>query len=224
MTRFSLLRSETDLDALVQEIGFLPFFRCPIAGFSIAECTPRELWFTEEEGPWEWKGAVARRKMSVYGKFFRGKAGFVSLEWLPDFVNFRRDGYDFDARWDDELVSAREKYLYDTVAEHGALLSMELKELCNYKKGGNKGFETLITRLQMQTYLIVEDFEYLLNRDGEPYGWGIARYATPEHTLGDEVVRSAYRRTPEESRRRILTHLCSILPDTDPDVIAKLLG
>ena len=43
---------------------------------------------------WEWKGDVARNRQLVYGKFFAGKAGFVSLKWFPDFCNYRRDGYD----------------------------------------------------------------------------------------------------------------------------------
>ena len=33
----------------------------------------------------------------AYGKFFDKKAGFISLEWLPYFANYRRSGYDFDA-------------------------------------------------------------------------------------------------------------------------------
>ena len=50
--RFGKLRSAEDIVALVKEIGFLPFFRNNIEGFSVEECTPRELWFTGEEGPW----------------------------------------------------------------------------------------------------------------------------------------------------------------------------
>ena len=41
-----------------------------------------------------------------------------------------------------------------------------LKDLCNYRKGGNKGFETVITRLQMQTYITVADFEYRKDKNG----------------------------------------------------------
>lgn len=56
----------------------------------------RAGWFAEDrDGPWEWKGPAAQTKRCVYGKLFRKKAGFVSREWLPELVNFRRDGYDF---------------------------------------------------------------------------------------------------------------------------------
>jgi hypothetical protein len=44
---------------------------------------------------------------------FGNKAGFISLEWLPYFVNFRRAGYDFDSRYQDGLASRREKKIMD---------------------------------------------------------------------------------------------------------------
>lgn len=90
------LRSPEDIAALTEEWGFLPFFAGEIPGFSVEECCPPELWFSEDaDGPWEWKGPVARSGRCVYGKFFGGRAGFISREWLPDFANYRRDGYDF---------------------------------------------------------------------------------------------------------------------------------
>ena len=96
------LHSADDLIAAVEQYGFLPFFRNEIHGFSIEELCPPELWFADDvDGPWEWKGPAARSGKCLYGKLFNKKAGFVSREWIPDFANFRRDGYDFDARWDD---------------------------------------------------------------------------------------------------------------------------
>ena len=82
-----------------------------------------------------------------YGKFFAGKAGFVSREWFSAFANYRRDGYDFDALYEDGKAARKDKYIYGTVAENGSLLTGELKKKCNYGKGGTKGFETIITRL-----------------------------------------------------------------------------
>ena len=46
------IRSAEELQALVQRIGFLPFFKHEIPGFSVEECCPRELWFAEDvDGP-----------------------------------------------------------------------------------------------------------------------------------------------------------------------------
>lgn len=215
------ITSPADLQNLILKMGFLPFFQNDIPGFSVEEHTPPELWFSDTaDGPWEWKGAAASGGKCVYGKFFRKKAGFISMEWFPDFANYWRDGYDFDARYEDGLVFYKDKTLYDAIEKNGSILTHELKNLCNYRKGGNKGFDTVITRLQMQTYITIADFEYKTDKTGKPYGWGIARYSTPEAQFGAEAVTAAYKRSPEDSRKRILAHLQKILPES----VDKLKG
>lgn len=222
--RLRELRSAEDIVRLVREVGFLPFFANEIRGFSIEECCPAELWFADDaDGPWEWKGPAARNRACVYGKFFGGKAGFISREWFPDFANYRRNGYDFDARYDDGLASHKDKDVYDAITAKGTLLSEDLKAICNYRKGGNKGFETVITRLQMQTYVNIADFVYMKDRFGRTYGWGVAKYSTPEELFGYETVTSAYQREPQESERRVLAHLTWILPDIPEGQILKLI-
>lgn len=222
--RFGPIKSAEDIIRIVREVGFLPFFANGIAGFSIEESCPRELWFAADtDGPWEWKGPVARSGFCVYGKLFSGKAGFVSGEWLPHLANLRRDGYDFDARFDDGLASSKDKDVYDAVFRHGSILSKRLKEICNYVKGGNKGFETVITRLQMQTYIVISDFVYLRDKNGKTYGWGVAEYSTPEALLGAERVVSAYSLPPAESERKMRDHLKKMLPDVDERLIASFL-
>ena len=222
--KFHELRSPEDIVALTAELGFLPFFAGNIPGFSVEECCPPELWFSENaDGPWEWKGPAARSGQCVYGKFFGGKAGFISKEWLPDFADLRRDGYDFDARYEDGLAARKDKEVYDTVTEHGALLSKELKRLCNYRKGGNRGFDTVITRLQMQTYVTIGDFVYMQDKFGQTYGWGVAQYTTPEAQFGYDFVTSAYRKDPAESKADILAHLKRVLPDADEAPLLKLM-
>lgn len=222
--RFSKIKSADDIVRLVNKIGFLPFFVNEINGFSIEEHCPKELWFAADaDGPWEWKGPIARSGECVYGKFFGGKAGFVSPQWFPELANYRRNGYDFDSRYDDGLASRKDKDVYDTIAQHGTILSKELKLTCNYRKGGNKGFETVITRLQMQTYVNIADFVYMRDKHGQAYGWGVAKYGTPEETLGYEAVTAAYKRDPQKSKELILDHLTGILPDIADNKLLKLM-
>lgn len=222
--QISTLRSPKELRQAVQELGFLPFFRSEIPGFSIEEHTPPALWFTELAGPWEWKGELARDPDCVYGKFFRGRAGFISREWFPAFANYRRDGYDFDARFDDGLASLRDKNLYDCLAERGSLSSRELRLLAGYGKGGEKGFDGRVTCLQMQTYLHISDFVYALDRYGREYGWGIACYCTPEHRFGEDWLAEAYREDPRQSRERVYAHLQGLFPAASQMQLRRLLG
>lgn len=216
-----------EMERLALDFGFLPLFKNAIPGFSIEEHTPPELWFPDDEdkeGPWEWKGPVARGGKCVYGKLFRGKAGFVSLEWFPDFANHRRSGYDFDVRYDDGMSSRKDKEIYDTLMESGSLLSKQLKYACGYGKQGQKGFDTVITRLQMQTYINIADFEYSRDRYGRPYGWGVARYTTPEVQYGEDLLTSADERPPVVSKKRLLDYLTKRLPLANEKQLLSILG
>lgn len=188
-----LVHAQEELEDLVCRYGFLPFFSSPVKGFSVYECMPPSLWFVDGmDGPWEWKGPIARGKRCAYSKLFGGKAGFVSLEWLPHLANYRRDGYDFDARFEDGLASWRDKKIVDALAAAGGvMLSRELKEAC----GKPKVFDTSITRLQMQTYVTAADFTYMKDTNGSPYGW-----ASP--CLPRRSSISARRPSPSSTKRR----------------------
>ena len=220
----SEIKTKSDLIKAVNKLGFLPYFKNSIEGFSIEEHIDPKLWFTDIEGPWEWKGPVIRETGCAYGKFFEKKAAYISKEWFPDFANYRRDGYDFDARFDDELASYQDKRLYELVADNAPIPSKYLKKIGNYKKGGNKGFDTIMTRLQSECYIIISDFIYPVNKKGEQYGWGIAEYSTPEHFMGSTFTEKVYSRTPEESYERVFLHLKKILPEVDETAIKKFLG
>lgn len=223
MMRDFYIRTKQDLIEAVNELGFLPFFTNSIEGFSIEEHVDPKIWFSDIEGPWEWKGPVIRELGCAYGKFFEKKAAYISKKWFPDFANYRRDGYDFDARFDDELASYQDKHLFDLVDANAPVLSKKLKQLGNYKKGGNKGFDTIITRLQTQCYVIISDFTYMTDKLGQPYGWGVAEYSTPERFMGKDFTDCVYNKTPEESYAVIYEHMKKILSDVDEAKIKKFL-
>ena len=103
------------------------------------------------------------------------------------------------------------------------LLSKRLKKLGNYRKGGNVGFDTLITRLQAQGYVLISDFVYERDKNGKEYGWGIAEYSTPEKFFGPAFRETVYGRRPEESYRRLFRHLKELLPQADEAAIRKIL-
>ena len=107
---------------------------------------------------------------------------------------------------------------------YGSLLTPHLKYRCGYQKGGNTGFETVVTRLQMQTDLCIADFCYRVDKTGKEYGWGIARYTTPEAQFSEVFVRSAFDRPPEESRERIYTHLSALLPHATEQQLLRIIG
>ncbi len=219
--RFECVHTCDDLAKLVDGIGFLPFFRSGIPGWSLEDCCDPAVWFTGGDGPWEWKGWLARDKRIVYGKFYRGKAAFVSLSCFPDLCNFRRDGYDFEGFVEDALAPYNDRMLMQVLTEHGPLASKALKRLVPFAKG----YDTVLTRLQMQTFVISGDFVYDVDRHGRPYGWGNALLDTPERWLGQDLVDRSEAFSPEESRERIVRWLRGWMPDVTEDRLrAELRG
>ncbi len=221
------ISSEEELINLINELGFVPFFANEIAGFSLEEHIAPGCWYDDaNEGfwpAWEWKGPVIRGMKCAYGKFLRGKAMYISAKWFPDFANYRRDGYDFDARYDDGLASFYDRELFELLDENAPLMSKELKRIGDYGKNGKKGFDTMMTRLQKQCYVITSDFRYATDKLGNEYGWGIAEYSTPEKFMGKKFTDAVYKRTPEESFARVLKQLKKILPDAEEEQIRKIL-
>ena len=221
-----IIKSKSDLIEAIEEYGFLPFFENSIEGFSIEEHIAPDLWWHSDTGEWsawEWKGPIIRETGCAYGKFFEKKACYISREWFKDFANYRRDGYDFDARFDDGLVPYRDKRLYDLVSENAPIISKNLKELGNYKKGGEKGFDTIMNRLQAECYVTISDFVYMKNKRGEPYGWGVAEYSTPEVFMGSDYVGKMYAKKPEESYEIILNHFVELFPNEDLQHIKRFI-
>ena len=218
------IRSAEELINYINEVGFLPLFKNEIDGFSVEEHTWSDGWWSgdPEQDPWEWRAILARSEKVAYGKFFDKKAGFISLEWLPYFVNYRRDGYDFDAKYDDELASIRSKKIMDQFLVHEELFSYELKELAGFGKGGEKNFPGIVTDLQMQTYLAVKDFRCKKNKKGQEYGWAIAVYCMPEQIWRYDAVTAAYKEEPEVSKNRIFNRVKEVFPWATEKQIRKV--
>ena len=176
-----MITSAQDILKLIDEWGFVPFFQNEIPGFSIEEHVDPALWFSDtQDGPWEWKGPIIRQSGCAYGKFFRGKAVFISPRLFPDFANHRRNGYDLDARWDEGLTSQAEFQVWETLQKYPSLLSVDLKEQSGFGKNGRKGFDAVLTRLQMGGYIVTTDFEYRKDKNGKPHGWGIGIMAAAD--------------------------------------------
>lgn len=223
------LHTIEDAIAYIEKIGFLPLFQNDIPGFSLEERTAPKYWWCGDKirDPWEWRELIAKRGEIAYGKFFDKKAGFISRKWLPVFANYRRDGYDFDARWEDELASLREKRIMDLFLEEKSdneLFSADIKKLAGFGKDGEKGFEGVMTKLQMQLYLVNRDFQQKKNKKGQYYGWPVSVFCTPEHIFGRELVTNCYQESAKESFEKIVKYMNDIYPIAGEKQIKKVLG
>lgn len=204
------ITSQQQLEDAVQYFGVLPFFRNNIKGFSIEEMTPPGLLFggNEFDGCWEWKGPVVRNRTSAYGKFFRRKAGFISLELFPYFLKLRRDTSEIKPGTIDEMI-------YEIICINDKMTSTDLRESLlgkprkrtafdlpdisadpyvesnleslrhSGKRPSRHTLEAPLQRLQMGGRICISDFRYKQTKKGEKYGWGVAEYSTPEMLFPD---------------------------------------
>lgn len=230
------IRTWQELVNWIEEIGFLPLFGNGVRGFSVEEHTSARYWWTgnRQEDPWEWREIIAQSRKLVYGKFFDNKAGFISLDWFPYFVNYRRNGYDFDARWQDGLANRREKRIMDfylsedakgdTVFREDRILSTDLKKMAGFGKEAEKNYPGIMTGLQMQTYLVISDFTRRRNKKGEEYGMAVSIPLTPEAMWGYERVTEAYSEDPGVSYKRICDRVRELYPEAPDREIIRLIG
>lgn len=247
-----MISSQIELEEAAVYYGVLPFFRNNIKGFSVEEMTPSGLLFggNEFEGAWEWKGPVVRNRTTAYGKFFRKKAGFVSRELLPYFLNFRREQSQIPVGSTDEMI-------YDIIEINDAMTSTDLRETLLGKPkrrtafdlpdldvsepGGIAGgvgefgvdfdakrkspsrhtLEAPLQRLQMGGWVCISDFRYKLTKRGERYGWGVAEYSTPEMLFPREELQTSL--TPSESLDHIISYVSARFPAATPDRLRLLL-
>lgn len=226
-----LIASPDDMERVVLRRGVLPFFRNNIPGLSIQEMAAPGALFGDDDGCWEWKGPVIQRQTTAYGKFFGRKAGFVSVELLPDFVNYRRSRYPVRVGSVDEMI-------LEIIQANEGLTSTELKKfifgsgnsrrnpgelpaLDVFTKSKNKSLEGPLQRLQMGAHLLIADFQYKTTRRGEPYGWGVALYSTPQIWLRE--VEYNVSRSPQESFQWLVDSMSERAPHIPKSKIMKLI-
>ena len=229
------IRTPGELVDWINQVGFLPLFANEVPGFSAEEHVSPDFWWTgdREQDPWEWREIIAAGHEVAYGKFFDGRAGFISLEWLPCFANWRRDGYDFDGRWQSGAANRREKAVMehfmdvesdDEPAFTGAsILSTDLKRLAGFGKGGEKNYPGILTGLQMQLYLVISSFRRRRNRAGEAYGMAVSELMAPETLWGYDRLTAAYGEAPITSWQRVFDRVKTQFPAADAD-ITRLIG
>ena len=230
------IRTPKELVNWINEVGFLPLFGNGVKGFSVEEHVSADFWWTgdREQDPWEWREMIATGHEVAYGKFFYKKAGFISLEWLPYFANYRRDGYDFDSAWEDSVVNRREKLIMDVLTDTDSdrdivwtdkqILTTDLKKLAGFGKDGEKNFPGITTDLMMKTYLVTADFHRRKNKKGEEYGMPVSVLLPPEAVWGYDTVTSAYSESPHESWKRIINRVKELYTTADEAEIIRLIG
>ncbi len=220
-TQFEI-HSCPELIECIQQVGFLPLLDSGIAGYSAEGLLAEECRFLQfpdgswEWPLWEWKSSVVTEGNCVYGKFFAGKAGFISRKWWADFCNWRRSQY---TRPEEGSI---EEIILATLAEHGSMIARELRAECGMTGPKMRGrFDSYVNKMQMGCYIVTKDFVYPRDKHGKEYGFGWSLLTTPELLMGREACTSGF--TPEESYEKMMSHLRALLPHANEKQLKKML-
>ena len=199
---FPEIYSASGLIELIQQIGFLPLLDSGIVGFSAEEIVDEDCGYVAlPEGGWEWP-------------LWKWKGEIVT--W-PDFCNYRRSKYPYPA--DGSIEEAILSMLHST----GSLITRELRSACGFNgKGMRSKFDSYLTRLEMATYIVTEDFVYPHDKHNHEYGWGWSLLNTPEELYGADACRCDC--SPEASFQKIFDHLRAILPEATDRQLLRLIG
>lgn len=216
------IHSCAQLIEYVNEIGFLPLLNMGIGDWSAENVVDEDCRYVVlPDGGWEWqlwkwKGSVVMESGCGYGKFFMGKAGFVSREWWEDFCNYRRSLHPAPEE------GSIEDAILQTLRGNGSMITRELRAACGFNGPRMRSkFDAYVSRLEMQCRIVIEDFVYPRDRHGREYGWGWALLTTPESLLGREACNS--NRSPEGSLERLKAHFRHIIPQATEKSIEKIL-
>ena len=223
MNKFPRVGSAAELMTLIDEIGFLPLLDSGIYGFSAEDIVDEDCRYVVfSDGGWDWplwkwKGQIVTDMPCLYGKFFNKKAGFISKTWWADFCNYRRSKFPLPES------DSIEGTILDTLRMTGSLITRELRAACGFNgKGMRSKFDGYITKLQMATYIVTEDFVYPQDKHGKEYGWGWSLLNTPEALYGKEACTCSH--SPEDSFQRLVAQFKKILPEATEMQMLRLIG
>ena len=207
----------------IQQVGFLPLLDSGIWGYSAEEMVTEDCrYVTFPDGGWDWplwkwKGPIVTEGNCMYGKFFNKKAGFVSREWWPDLCNYRR------AKYPEPKEDSIEGVILEVLRVNGSMITRDLRNACGFTGAKMRSrFDSYVTRLQMASRVVTEDFVYPHDKHGKQYGWGWALLNTPEHLFGRDAC--LCERTSEESLARMINHLRELMPNASEKQLMKMVG
>lgn len=138
---------------------------------------------------WGWKDGALDKKIWYYGKILRGKATLISLEIAPYFYalseNYGSPEEDYLIAYQEGRLTQSSKQVYETLLEHGALNTLDLRKLSKLSNAKDSVFNKALEQLQ-------KDFKIL------PVG--VAQAGAWKYSHIYEIVTRHYPNLPEQAR------------------------
>ena len=220
-----MIRSFEDFVKRLREVGFTTAGGRAVGGICLSgEFGESVAWHTgEETDPWRWRIRVLTDCEGIaYAKLFSGGAGYLTREWYPAFLSVRRGGMGFRDFYEDGLLPAMCRRVYEALSE-SALAYHEIKRAIGFRRDEEGALQAALARLQGLMFVTIRGETHRWNRYGEPYGWAINVFDTTERFYGDAAFSEADALDPDEAYGRIAARVREYNPDTSDIDIRKFI-
>jgi hypothetical protein len=170
---------------------------------------------------WRWKDEIPCRRRAFYGKYFRGRGTFISLQQLPNFLAM--DGAavapeDHRRFYSEGRIREDARVIWEGLAEHGPLATLELRHAWKMEtKAGNIRFKRAI--LELQRLLVAVHF----GAEQETEAWASGRYELTCRAFPQETE-AARRISREEARAKLGSKFLKWRPEALPGQLSRLFG
>jgi len=178
-------------------------------------------WDKETEMLWGWKDELPRKRLAFYAKYFRGRGTLISLHMLPSLLACKeapRAPGDFERFYSAGRVSHDGRMIWQTLAQHGAMATLELRHACKFdSKAGNARYKKAM--LELQGLLAVVHF----GTEKESGAWASGKFALLCRAFPRQVAASR-KIVPATGRRALAAQYRKLYPAAPEMQIARLFG
>ena len=218
-------RVVTAADAVrfIDAVGYCLLF--PVQGLPLPSlyfaCARRECksWDQYCLRIWKWKDELGQRRRAFYAKYFKGRGTFISLKLLPHFLAVEEsawDAGDFDRAYSAGRITADARTVWQALAEHGPLATLELRHACKFETvPGNRRFKKAMLALSRQLLVVHSGAEQ------ETGAWASSRFELTARAFPAAMAQA--RRVAQDDARRVLAaKYLEWHPEADARTITRL--
>jgi len=190
-------------------------------GRALRNYKPCADWSDDFVRLWRWKDELPRKRLAYYGKYFRGRGVFLSLEFLAYFYCLEgnhgtRDEY--ERLYREGKTTADAHVVCTALVERGPQATLELRYGLGWEaKRGNRRFKRALLELQ-QRLLIVH-----WGTKAETRAWESAVYQLTARAF-PKAMRAAAKLSPDVARQQIAAQYRKHRAHAKPQEVARLFG
>ena len=217
------LNTYQDFINLLDSSGFLTLSANKAGVPDVSSMTAPEQWHTGlDTDPWQWKTRVVEEKQAAYAKIFGGMPSFVTREWYPLLLAARRGCGSFEEAWENGLVSAEAKRIYDLFGERHVLAVHEIKAMAGLKGAAGK-YEHAMRALQEGMWITVSGMTRMATADGRPHSWPVTEYSLVEDWVWPGVMEQALAADRAEAAEQLIAQSLRPNPHANRAALARFL-